>query len=245
MNNPWDLRARAGPLAFAPVPGNRGNTAKICPPDEHVSVVDARIPGGCAWGDQLLVCLGLQWIDVDACKVPQQMNAFAGVRAIIKWGIGTIGLGSNGFSAEVDWLHGTIVAIPAENICVEARYVVCGDAKCVELPAANIAAGLAYGSGGHVPNPARLTEFVLLQTNVDVAVVPVPNFAIGVSAFSDTPFQIDAVNIAGLRTPYDPTLANDGVPLPLPNGTISVEVRAPSLVVPNKAGVAVIFGLAL
>ena len=239
-----DLRAKSGPLAFVPTPKNRGSTAEVCPDGRAVTVLDARVPGGCAWGEQLLVVLGVDFKRRRECKAPPPSDGFAGVRAIVQWGIGEINLGSCGLTAEIDWKHGTVLRVPAEGICVLARYDTCGDcdhadAK-IDLPVACVSAGLAYGCGPHTVN--TLTEFARLKTSTDVALIPVPPFAVGVTVLgsTDLPLQVEIVNLCGLRTPHDGALKHTR---PLPNGSAFIELRAPSLVLPASA--LVVFELSL
>lgn len=245
--NPNDFRPQTHPLAMAPTAANRGNTARVCPDGSPVAVVDLRIPP-CVWGVVIAISLGITCHEPPDRKPPKIGRPFfAGVRALVTWGIGVAG----GFCAEVDWQNGTIIAVPAENLCVSARYVLIGDPS-IEVFPADVRAGLAYNGVGGNSNTARLTEPVFLSSNTDVVRIPVPPFAISMTVLpgSDVPLEATVVGRGGMRTPFfaEP-LGNHRYSvenaLPLPNGSAFVEVRAPSLAAPDEVAAHVVFGLAL
>lgn len=114
------------------------------------------------------------------------------VRAIIQWGIGGIT-----FSAECDFLHGTMLSVPAENLIISARYLALTrswnpqcDPCC--LPTYRVSAGLSIGGAGRGNHPARLTELAQMEKPGDSAFVAIPPFA---TSFTVLPIQDSKVSV--------------------------------------------------
>lgn len=99
------------------------------------------------------------------------------LRAVIKWGIG-----ATNFQAEADFIAGTQIAVMAETLEVGVKYVRRAPLFALPLtstaPTYLVSAGVGYHSQGRNSNPARLTEPIFLQGNLDQVILPVPEFAI-------------------------------------------------------------------
>lgn len=100
------------------------------------------------------------------------------IRAKIAWGIG-----NTGFNAVCDFILGTQITVAAENVRVDAQYLVTnrfseGKAfDCVtfhELPEFLVDVGLGYGCIG---KNAQLTELVQLENPDDEVIIQIPDFA--------------------------------------------------------------------
>ena len=111
----------------------------------------------------------------------------AQVVGTVKWGIG-----STEFEADFDWLHGTQIAVLAENVSVAARYVkntlpwdpVPDDES--RYPAFVASAGVAYGALTRISSGARLTKLVQLENPGEKLDIPIPPFAV---SFTVIPFS--------------------------------------------------------
>lgn len=245
-----------GPLGKTFTPRNRGGSKEICPGQRNVSIVEPHIPS-CVVGQTFAIVLGIDFgkPQVELVGGATVAPFFAGIRAIVIWGIG----GACSFRAEVDWLEGTVLRVPADNLqTVSAEYVVKQLFPDVPepdprlLPPAEVSVGLAYdGGGGWNSSPARLTEAVLLRTADEVASIPIPKFAISATILSDgdQTVQASVVGLGGVRARYDalmPSGSNRYVvenAIPIPNGSDRVELRIPTLA--SATVVQAIFGLAL
>jgi hypothetical protein len=173
---------------------NRGNQVVLLPPGGEPDAdgvvegvvmgtgVDTRVSNTNA--ERLFVALGLDVVQcvgeksVRICSpadflVPDQV--WPQVQAVIHFGTGNSRL-----TAVVDWLHGTVLSVPAETIRVNARYSVTyppgtGCQDCTKLPVFRATATIGYG--GASPVRARHTKLVQLPAPGDTKLVQAPAFA--------------------------------------------------------------------
>jgi hypothetical protein len=122
------------------------------------------------------------------CSLSPDVLFWPRVRALL-----TFGIGGTTFEAETDFLLGTVLAVPAENVEIDAEYCLVSppwlppiDPCDVKLPVFEVSAGFSYGATGHNSNPARLTEMVMLERAGDAARIQIPQFAI---SFNIQPIQ--------------------------------------------------------
>ena len=152
-------------------PNNRGAIREIHA-GQSLAVADARTtPNKVA--EDINVVLGISTIGVEQNSVTDE-PVDSLVRACVRWGIG-----SAEFQAEVDWLNGTVLTVPAEQIYVSARYdrFFVGGSDPATPPVFCLSAGFAYGRAGKNSNPSRLTERVTVLTPGDSQELRIPNFA--------------------------------------------------------------------
>jgi hypothetical protein len=250
MTSALDFRARTQPLAHAPTPRNRGGS-EVLVGEKEISIVELTV-SACAWGETIAVVFGVQF-EHDDRHAHRGPPFFAGVRARVRWGIGTVTPDACGFEAVTDVLNGTVLLVPAENVCVLAKLFVRTPDDCPppRLPKVRVSAGLAYGGVAVNSNTSRLTEPVFLKDSSDVIRVPVPRYALSMTVLGDgtAPIEATVVGIGGIRTPYQALmpLGNNRLSvenaLPLPNGSRFVEIASPTAAAPTTAQV--IFGLSL
>ena len=240
----WDA---LGPLSQS-TPNNRGAIARIVA-GQTISVADLRaVPN--VVGRDLALVLGLTVEGLEEDFVTDEAVDSA-VTACITWG-----LGSAEFRAEVDWIDGTVITIPAEQINIRATYerTFVGDTDPACPPAFCLAAGFAYGCRGKNSNPARLTKYVeILDTN-GTQQIKIPNFATSFNVVLVTPSTTAQVDVfgfgAGLANRVVITAPSSNVSqydvenaFPLRNGARFLKVTNTNQSGPLRAYV--IFGLSL
>lgn len=229
-----------GPLAEASA-GSRGSGAELPPPASNaydsvygkvigrsVGLVDVDT-GACQSGATIAVVLGLE---VSSAQNTLRTGfIYPHVRAEIEFGIGTVN-----FKAYADWINGTVLSVPAENINVSAQYIKQTNPTepdtTTEYPTYRVSAGLAYAGAGHNSNPARLTELVQIETQGGFQQFEIPAFAISWTLVS----PVDTtVNVVGQGDEYDLEYEIAGPPtnagqhdvensFPIPNGTRFIQV---------------------
>ncbi len=126
----------------------------------------------------------------------------------------TWGTGGAVFDADIDWLNGLTLSVPANTVRVSASYF--GQAGAGGLSTVfQAGAGLAYGSWEAFKcNPRRTIKIGAIANNASVS-IPIPNFA--------TAFEIQASG--GAFTP--------------PGGTIAVDLSTGAAAAPEIASYAV------
>lgn len=111
----------------------------------------------------------------------------------------TFGLGGVTFKAKCDFIHGTILSVPMENLKLDAEYDLFKAPDCPECPPIfEVSAGACYYSTGHISNPARLTELVQVAGVVNSSFIEkervgIPKFALG--------FSVQPITIGGILPP--------------------------------------------
>lgn len=249
---PIDLR----PLTAQSHDVQRGMTERLAPGSGHdlVRLIEFQ-PGICVRGEllgiHLAVCEerhpGSDCCDEDECF------ALPALRAHLEWG-----LGGATFTARVDFLNGTSIALVAECLKVCAEYVIWGDSCAPWLPVYRASAGVGYfGTRAVSSNPARLTELACAAAGARER-IPIPPFAVSVtiqpiddpSSPAPSPIRASVVGPRGPAVRYDvahplTNAAQDNTidALPLFNGARFVEIDNTGGAGPLAAFV--IFGLAL
>jgi hypothetical protein len=188
--------------ALAPLtdqaPNNRGFKAIIRPPKGPFAIGEPEgilraPPNGCARAYPINVTLGLALEAPLANFIREQVFVLPMLRAVLKWGIG-----SQEFTAECDWLHGTQLSIEAEAVEVAARYVkntlpwdpVPDDSGV--FPNFIASAGVGYINIGRISSAATLTELAQLQNPDDQVDILIPPYA---TAFTVLPVSDASVAV--------------------------------------------------
>jgi hypothetical protein len=176
-------------------PNNRGAIRRI-EAGQILNVADARMVPNVV-GEDISVVLGLT-VEGDDEDFLVDAPVDSLVRACVTWG-----LGSAEFRAELDWMNGTILTVPAEQINVRASYkremLGSDPGPC---PVFCLAAGFAYGRVGKNSNPARLTELVQLDAPGDSKQIRIPNFATSFTVVLVEPSTSAQLDVYGFGTGY-------------------------------------------
>ncbi len=188
--------------AIAPLtdqtPNNRGFKVIVRPPKGPLAIAQPagilRAPAdGCSRAYLLNVTLGLALEKPLEDFVQEQVFVLPMLRAVLKWGIG-----SQEFTAEADWLHGTQLTIEAEAVEVSARYLkntlpwdpVPDDSAI--YPNFIASAGVGYGNIGRNSSAATLTELAQIEDMNGQVDIPIPPYA---TAFTVLPVSDASVAV--------------------------------------------------
>lgn len=254
MTYPFGNLALPVTLRYSPLVGvgdsNRGATRTIFPGGiESIQAVDSRVEY--APGEAIALTLDIRLHDKDnESDCPITEDCFLPmVRALIDWGSG-----GTRISAECDWLLGTTIVVPAENVQITAVY---REGCCVKScgPAFDVSVLANIGTRGSNSNPARLTEMVCITRPNEKKRIQIPQHALSFSVLPIGPEpQVIPVDVfgfgSGCRVRYNVVgpLSNLGQhntenAFPVYNGARYLEFTNPSPeVVPFRA--LVVFGLA-
>lgn len=165
---------------------NRGGIVNGIRPNDVVTIVQSTAPDCCERipGETIAVTLNVELSREDnesECQLEDDCF-LAMLRARITWGSG----GAT-FSAECDWLNGTQLCIPTENIRVDCTYLPrslsclepeCGGRRARKAPKFDVGALLNYGGRHHNSNSARFTEIACVPEAGGSTRIPIPPYAI-------------------------------------------------------------------
>jgi hypothetical protein len=199
--------AGVGPLEEQP-DVIRGSHKKLEPGDDHKLVVDLKSRCNAAYA--LGVILDVRVIPDNDTIVPLRDGRFVTlIRAHLQSGIG-----GTYFRARCDFLLGTTLVVPAENLKVEASYLVfdpcdpCADLGRVKacLPPVEVSVGLAYFGIGRNSNAARFTDWVCVPAGQKV-MRQIPQYAVSWTARLAEPATSLTIRSfgwgTGIKTRYD------------------------------------------
>lgn len=212
---------------------SRGNSLILEPPTADIvttgkdsTIIEVR--SRCAEGEIINIMLGLE---LNKQSNTSQANVvdeaiYPSVRALLRWGCGGVK-----FTAECDFLLGTQLAIPAENISVGARYlkntIPWDPVSDATYPTFVVSATAAYGGIGRNSNPARFTELVQIEDPAGVSRIQIPQFAISYSVLPVANGLVD-VSQVGFGTSYNVDYhLSEAATVPLRNTNRNVENSVP------------------
>lgn len=240
---------------------NRGRQGFLRECKDEAVLIDLR-GTQCAVGYTVGIVLGIEEAPkpCDACGECHAPDPLVKpiVRAKVEWQLGTAG-----FMATADFLNGTTLHIPTEQLCVKACYLECcipsteivdpDECRHRIPPTFKVSAGLGYGGLSKNSNPGRLTECVVVPPESDVT-LKIPNFAlsfnVAIAGDAPTTARVDAIGFAAkpVRHVIFAPRSNVGQnnienAFPLPNGTRLLKIINDD---PDETLVAdVIFGLSI
>jgi hypothetical protein len=251
------------PLTARPNLNRGAHLARPLRPGASESVVE--VPGrveDLVPGEGIAVTLDVEDLDRedDPCDEAISPCVLGLLRAEIKFGTGGVTL-----ETTCDWLRGTVIVIPCENLRVTAFYDVASlevpaageeeaPVDCSSLPDVRLRATLNYaGVRGHASNAGRLTKTAVARAGVR-ARVRIPDFAISftVIPLGSSPQTIDvdvfgASSLCAARYQIVSPLSNVGQhdaesAFPIFNGARFLELANEDPNLPTRA--LVVFGLA-